>query len=158
MADDFFFYSVCPFGATFSAYWFARLGGFLVRTLHLLLYISHMLALCVDDLLGIQDAAVVELTFSILLAFCCTFGIPISWPKLQLGFHVRWIGWDLHLRMGCVSIPADKLEKLVVSAFLLPCEVSTVIDLICIKSVASYNGFSNYSQLQDLGFASCIWT
>ena len=112
MADDFFFYSVCPFGATFSAYWFARLGGFLVRTLHLLLYISHMLALYVDDLLGVQDAAVVELTFSILLAFCCAFGIPISWPKLQLGFHVRWIGWDLHFRMGCVSIPADKLVKL----------------------------------------------
>ena len=112
MADDFLFYSVCPFGATFSAYWFARFGGFLVRTFHLLLYINHMLALYVDDLLGVQDAAVVELTFSILLAFCCTFGIPISWPKLQLGFQTRWIGWELHFRMGCVSIPADKLEKL----------------------------------------------
>ena len=112
VGDNFLFYSVCPFGATFSAYWFARLGGFLVRAFHWLLYISHMLALYVDDLLGVQDAAVVELTFSILLAFCCVFGIPLSWPKLQLGFHVRWIGWDLHFRMGCVSIPTDKLEKL----------------------------------------------
>ena len=48
MADKFLFYSVCPFGATFSAYWFARLGGFMVRTLHLLLYISHTLALYVS--------------------------------------------------------------------------------------------------------------
>ena len=112
IGDRFLFYSVCPFGATFSAYWFARLGGFLVRAFHLLLYISHMLALYVDDVLGVQDAAVVELTFSILLAFCCVFGIPLSWPKLQLGFHVRWIGWDLHFRTGCVSIPPDKLEKL----------------------------------------------
>ena len=112
IADNFMFYSVCPFGATFSAYWFARLGGFLVRAFHLLLYISHMLAIYVDDLLGVQDAAVVELTFSILIAFCCVFGIPLSWPKLQLGFQIRWIGWDLHFRMGCVSIPTDKLAKL----------------------------------------------
>ena len=43
MADKHFFYNVCPFGATFSAYWFARLGGFILRTLRNLVYISHFM-------------------------------------------------------------------------------------------------------------------
>ncbi|OLQ12435.1 hypothetical protein AK812_SmicGene3653 [Symbiodinium microadriaticum] len=50
-----FFYKVCPFGAAFSAFWFARLGAFFVRTLHRLIYISHFLALYVDDFLGYQS-------------------------------------------------------------------------------------------------------
>ena len=58
-----YFYTVCPFGATFSAFWFARLGAFFVRTLHLLKYISHFLAIYVDDLLGFQSASVAEISF-----------------------------------------------------------------------------------------------
>ena len=112
MADRHFFYSVCPFGATFSAYWFARLGGFITRCLHILIYISHFLALYVDDLLGMQDAQVVEMTFSVVLAFCSAFGIPLSWHKLQLGFGISWIGWCINFRMGAIFIPQDKLDKL----------------------------------------------
>ena len=92
MGDRHFFYNVCPFGATFSAYWFARLGGFITRCFHILIYISHFLSLYVDDLLGMQDAQVVEMTFSVILAFCSAFGIPLSWHKLQLGFCISWIG------------------------------------------------------------------
>ena len=33
----FFFYKVCPFGATFSSHWFQRVSGFLVRFLHVLI-------------------------------------------------------------------------------------------------------------------------
>ena len=112
MADKHFFYNVCPFGATFSAYWFARLGGFITRCLRVLIYISHFLALYVDDLLGMQDAQVVEMTFSVILAFCSAFGVPLSWHKLQLGFCISWIGWCINFRMGAIFIPQDKLDKL----------------------------------------------
>ena len=109
---DRFFFKVCPFGARFSAYWFARLDGFLLRMMHKLVYIPHFLALYVDDLLGFQSAQVVELSFALVLAFCATFHVPLSLKKLQLGFHIRWIGWNLHLRAGAVSIPTEKLAKL----------------------------------------------
>ena len=88
-----YFYTVCPFGATFSAFWFARLGAFFVRTLHLLIYSSHFLALYVDDLLGFQSASVAEISFCITLCFCGAFSIPLSWKKLQFGCCIRWIGW-----------------------------------------------------------------
>ena len=107
-----YFYKVCLFGAAFSAYWFARLGAFFVRTLHLLIYISHFLAMYVDDLLGFQSASVAEMSFCINLCFCGAFSIPLSWKKLQFGCSIRWIGWELDFGMGCVSIPSDKLERL----------------------------------------------
>ena len=112
MADKHFFYNVCPYGATFLAYWFARLGGFILRALRILVYISHFMALYVDDLLGMQDAQVAEMTLSVILAFCCAFGIPLSWHKLQLGFCVSWIGWSINFRMGAIFIPQEKLDKL----------------------------------------------
>ena len=112
MGNKHFFYNVCPFGATFSAYWFARLGGFILRVLHILVYISHFMALYVDDLLGMQDAQVVEMTLSVILAFCSAFGIPLSWHKLQLGFCIDWIGWSINFRSGAIFIPQDKLDKL----------------------------------------------
>ena len=112
MADKRFFYNVCPFGATFSAYWFARLGGFILRALRILVYISHFMALYVDDLLGMQDAQVAEMTLSVILAFCSAFGIPLSWHKLQLGFCISWIGWSINFRMGAIFIPQEKFDKL----------------------------------------------
>ena len=112
IGNRFFFYSVCPFGATFSAYWFARLGAFFTRCLRLLIYIAHFLALYVDDLLGFQCASVAEMSFCITLAFCSIFGIPLSWKKLQFGVSITWIGWQLDFAKGCVCIPQDKLDRL----------------------------------------------
>ena len=55
------FYKVCPSGATFSSHWFARLGGFFTRCLHLLIWLSHVLLLYVDDLLLFQNSKVLPL-------------------------------------------------------------------------------------------------
>ncbi|CAE7363847.1 spn-E, partial [Symbiodinium necroappetens] len=112
VGPKFFFYKVCPFGAAFSAFWFALLGAFFVRALRRLIYISHFLALYVDDFLGYQSATVAEMSLCITLCFCGAFGIPLCWKKLQFGCCIRWIGWELDFDMGCVSIPTDKLEKL----------------------------------------------
>ncbi|CAE7488632.1 spn-E [Symbiodinium necroappetens] len=111
VGQKFFFYKVCPFGAAFSAFWFSRLGAFFVRALHRLIYISHFLALYVDDFLGYQAATVAEMSLCITLCFCGAFSIPLSWKKLQFGCHIKWIGWELDFEMGCVYIPTDKLEK-----------------------------------------------
>ena len=110
--DRLFFYRVCPFGATFSSHWFARLGGFFVRSLHLLLWLSHILMLYVDDLLLWQNATVLPLSASLTLAFCSCFGIPLSWRKLQMGPVITWIGWELDFTAGCFTLPASKRIKL----------------------------------------------
>ena len=36
--DRLYFYRVTPFGAVFSAHWWARLGGLLLRIFHRLIY------------------------------------------------------------------------------------------------------------------------
>lgn len=51
MGGQIFFYNVTPFRATFSASWWSRLGGWLLRALHLLLWFSHAGFLYVDDFL-----------------------------------------------------------------------------------------------------------
>ena len=108
----FFFYKVCPFGATFSSHWFQRVSGFLVRFLHVLIWVRHMLMMYSDDLLMAQDEAVLPLMASLVLAACAAFGYPISWKKLQLGPTVTWIGWELHFASGSFCIPQDKLLRL----------------------------------------------
>ena len=42
-------YKVCHFGGGFSAFWWGRLGGFLLRFLHLLIYANHAGLMFGDD-------------------------------------------------------------------------------------------------------------
>ncbi|CAE7042088.1 unnamed protein product [Symbiodinium sp. CCMP2592] len=107
-----FFYHVCPFGATFSSHWFARLGGFFVRCLHLLIWLSHVLMLYVDDLLLWQNSRALPLSASLVLAFCACFNIPLSWRKLQMGPSITWIGWQIDFKAGCYTLPELKRLKL----------------------------------------------
>ena len=112
-AGQLWFYRVAPFGGSFSALWFQRVSAFLIRTFHVLLWVQHALWGYVDDIFMVQASAVIELCASLLLAFCATFGVPISWPKLQLGPSLRWIGWRINLRAQVFSVPPEKLTKLV---------------------------------------------
>ena len=112
-----FFYRVCPFGATFSSHWFSRLGGFFTRCLHLLIWISHVLMLYVDDLLFWQNEKVLPLSAALILAFCSCFRIPLSWRKLQLGPAITWIGWEINFGAGCFTLPEAKRTKWLCSLY-----------------------------------------
>ena len=108
-----FFYKVCPFGATFSAFWWGRLGAWLVRILHRLIWVQHGLWLFVDDFLLTQSQAVLPV-FAILLAiFCRVFRIPLSWRKCTLGPLIDWIGWRFNFYNGIVSLHPAKQDKLI---------------------------------------------
>ena len=52
-----------------SRLWWARLGSFFVRSLHMLLYIRHCLFLYVDDFFTTQDESTIFATTSLVLAF-----------------------------------------------------------------------------------------
>ncbi|CAE7365890.1 hypothetical protein AK812_SmicGene27995 [Symbiodinium microadriaticum] len=106
------FYRVCPFGAVFSAHWFQRVSAFLIRMLYPFLYVRHSLFMYSDDLLGVTEQSVLEITFALVLAVCVCFGYPISWKKLQMGPRILWIGWSFDFGAGGVEVPSDKTSKL----------------------------------------------
>ena len=107
-----FFYRVMPFGMSCSAYWWQRLSAFFVRTWHLLLFLAHFLSMYVDDLILAMSTGALDVSACLLLAFAASFGIRISWPKLQLGSEILWIGWQLCYRAGTVRVPDAKRQKL----------------------------------------------
>ena len=111
------FYKVCPFGATFSSHWFARLGGFFTRCLHLRIWLSHVLLLYVDDLLLFQNSRVLPLSSALTLAFCACFKIPLSWKTLQMGQTITWIGWENQPSCRLLLASRNKLHELVSACF-----------------------------------------
>ena len=103
-----FFYRVCPFGAVFSASWWSRLSGFLMRLFHRLIYIAHAGMIYVDDMFFMQDANIMPLTASFLSLFCQAIQIPLSWKKCELSSEVKWIGWYINVATGIITLPEDK--------------------------------------------------
>ena len=111
-ADKLFFYRVCPFGANFSALWFQRLAGLLLRLMHLWIFARHALMGYVDDFLFVQDRESILYSASLLLCFTSIFGVPLSWAKLQLGSSITWIEWTFNFTSGSFHIPQEKVDKL----------------------------------------------
>jgi hypothetical protein len=77
-AGRLYFYKVAPFGAIFSTHWWGRLGAFLVRLWHLLIYIKHSLWLYVDDFLFSQNWKVLPLSSTFICIFFQLMKLPIS--------------------------------------------------------------------------------
>ena len=102
------FYKVWPFKAVFSSGWFARVGGFLTRCLHLLAYV---LMLYSDDLLLRQNKNVLPVGATFVLALFAAFNVPISWPKLQVGPQITWIGWELNFAAGGFRLPQTSVPR-----------------------------------------------
>ena len=107
-----FFYRVTPFGAIFSAFWWARLGGLLLRIFHHLIWLSHAGFLHVDDFLFFMEANMMPLSATLLCIFCQLLEIPISWKKTAMHSSIDYIGWKFNFNAGIVTIPIEKILKL----------------------------------------------
>ena len=107
-----FFYRVTPFGASFSAAWWSRVGGWLLRFFHQLLWWSHVGLLYVDDFIFFMNKMMMPVGATLMCVFCRLCHIPISWGKSELSGSVKWIGWIFHLNSGYIELPQDKLQKL----------------------------------------------
>lgn len=111
-------YRSCFFGAKWSAYWWSRVGPWIVRMLHRFVWTQHGLLLYVDDGLLVVPVAVAP------------FGIPLSWRKLDLGTELAWIGWRFNLTLRHAFLPLDKAEKCVPGAKVPRKEIEKVIGLL----------------------------
>ena len=109
--QELYFYSVTPFGASFSAAWWSRLGGWMLRCLHHLIWWSHCGFIYVDDFLFFMDANIMPLAATLCTIFCQIMRIPISWRKTEMGSSITWVGWKFNFRAGVLSIPQAKLDK-----------------------------------------------
>ncbi|CAE8581638.1 unnamed protein product [Polarella glacialis] len=87
-----YYYVVCHFGGSFSAYWWSRVGSALTRISHQLLWVSHAGWLYVDDWLWRLLASVAPLHASLLVALMCVLKVPMSWHKCHLKAQIDWIG------------------------------------------------------------------
>ena len=110
--DSLYFYRVCPFGATFSAYWWQRVGGWILRFFHHAVWIPHAGWLYVDDYLWLQRRDILPLVATFLALLCRILNIPISWRKTELDVSIHWIGWSFHFSAGYINIPQEKRDKL----------------------------------------------
>ena len=107
-----YFYKVCPFGARFSAWWWARLGSFFTRLFHRIIYISHALFLFEDDYLMVQRMDVLPISAALLSLVVQAFKLPISWRKADLHKEISWIGWTFNFSTGQVKLQQAKRDKM----------------------------------------------
>ena len=105
-------YRSCYFGAKWSAYWWSRVGAWLVRMLHRFIWLQHGLRLYVDDGLLLLPKSVAPLVGGVAVMFLCALGVPLSWRKLDLGTELVWIGWKFNFDGAHASLPLEKREKL----------------------------------------------
>ena len=107
-----FHYQVCHFGATFSAYWWARLSACIHRVLHKLLWVPHFGFIYVDDWLWLLRKRFGHLHASLIVALLTVINCPMSWHKMHIDTVVTWIGFQLHLQSWEVSMPQEKRVRI----------------------------------------------
>ena len=77
-----YYYTVCHFGARFSAYWWQRTGGLILRCIHALLCNHpHRAWLYVDDLLALLRKGESAEAAALIVAMLAALHAPISWKK-----------------------------------------------------------------------------
>ena len=112
LEGDWYYYRSCYFGCKWAAYWFARVGSYIVWRLHRWIWLQHGLFLYVDDGLVVLPQSVSPLVSATTLMFLVALGVPLSWEKVDLQAGLSWIGWPLDFRHSIALLPDDKRAKL----------------------------------------------
>ena len=110
--DTIYHYQVLHFGGTCSAYYRSRLSAIFLRFFHHFLYVYHFGLVFVDDFIFGLDSVAAPLQTSTLLLCIAYLNIPLSWHKLELGYHITWIGWDIDTWSDTITLPQDKMNKI----------------------------------------------
>ncbi len=112
--DVLYHYKVCHFGARFSAYWWQRVGAFLMRHIHSLLsFMPHKAWLYVDDILAALWRAQAREGLALMVIFMQVINAPISWKKAQCEACIQWCGWEINFDYDTIKLSQNKISKLV---------------------------------------------
>ena len=105
-------YTVCHFGARFSAYWCARVGGLITRILRSVLQsYGHRAWLRVDDLLMLFRAADHAQGTCVTVALLSIVNAPVSWKKAQVGPLATWCGWTFNFSLESLRLREPKMQR-----------------------------------------------
>ena len=108
-----YYYTVCHFGARFSAYWWQRTGALILRCIHALLCNHpHRAWLYVDDLLALLRKGESAEAAALVVALLAALHAPISWKKAQFSTSVTWCGWNFCTLSETIELRQAKLLKL----------------------------------------------
>ena len=111
--DKLYHYRVCRFGARFSAYWWQRVGAFLLRQIHhLLTVMPHKAWLYVDDLLAALWRPYAAEGITLMVIFLQVINVPISWKKAQCEACITWCGWEINFNHDTINLAQSKITKL----------------------------------------------
>ena len=78
------------FGARASGYYWGRVAGMLMGTLHRVVHVRHSMFIYVDDLLASLDSTSSPVYASMVVLMCMCLGVPLSWKKTQLQSKESW--------------------------------------------------------------------
>ena len=114
VGDALHYYTVCHFGARFSAYWWQRTGSLILRCIMhaLLCNHAHRAWLYVDDLLALLRTVDKDIGAALIVALLSALHAPISWKKAQFSQSVTWCGWLFRTDTETVELRLAKLHKL----------------------------------------------
>ncbi len=93
--DDVFLYKYGVFGVSSSAYWWSRLGGAVLRSLHYTARPNQALwiLLLADDFKVESTARKAEREVLWAIMALLLFRLPLAWRKMQGGDEISWIGY-----------------------------------------------------------------
>lgn len=98
-------------GVTFFAAWWARLGGWMLRFFHSLIWRAHVALPYVDDFLLYQARSGMPLSAAMIGILCPLTNIPVSWNKCELAFNIQWLSGIIHFRADFTEIPMATIDK-----------------------------------------------
>ena len=105
-------YKTCHFGATYSAYYWARLAGFLHRLAHRILFNSHRGFIYVDDWLWVFRKEWAVIQAFLVTCLLNVLGVQMSWHKTTMSNCVTWLGWQIDLNEMVIAVTNEKFDKI----------------------------------------------
>ena len=107
---DIFVYMFGVFGYASSAYWWSRLGGALIRAIHLTAMPSQSLWLLMmaDDIKVESASTDPEKDVVWVILFLSMLNVPFSWKKIQGGEELSWIGYHVLLNTHSLGISESR--------------------------------------------------
>ena len=101
-----------PIRGYFQCTFWSRVGGYFLRTFHLLSWLAHASFLYVDDFLMYQNSQMMPVSACMICIFVQLVNLPVSWRKCELESSMVWIGWKFNFRCGYVELPHSKIQKI----------------------------------------------
>ena len=111
VGTDLYFYCNNPFGATQSAWYWARVASLLHRLCHHIATLKHAGAVFVDDSFWMAPLSISPLLCTLMIVMLLLVGCPLNFSKLAGGDSVLWIGWKINVFSGFVELAEDKRQR-----------------------------------------------